>query len=48
MWFAYQEFFDEPTDVVLKLTCDGKFGLAPIGVTYANNQCCNKHLNLVL
>ena len=37
MWFAYQEFFDEPTDVVLKLTCDGKFGLAPIGVTYANN-----------
>ena len=37
IWFAYQEFFDEPTDVVLKLTCDGNFGLAPIGVTYANN-----------
>lgn len=37
IWFAHQERYDEPTDVVLTLTCNGNFGLAPIGVTYANN-----------
>ena len=34
IWLSNQQRFDEPTDVTITVTCDGKFGFGPIGVTY--------------
>jgi len=35
IWIAHQEFFNEPTNVIITVTCNGAFGFGPIGVTYA-------------
>ena len=35
IWLADQVGFDEPTDVTVTFTCNGAFGIGPIGVTYA-------------
>lgn len=34
MWISAQTKYDVPTDVTITVTCDGIFGLGPIGVAY--------------
>ena len=34
MWITAQTRYDVPTDVTITVTCDGLFGVAPIGVAY--------------
>jgi hypothetical protein len=35
IWLSNQQRFDEPTDVTITITCDGKFGVGPLGVSFA-------------